>query len=461
DIRRDSRGTLWIGSDRGLHRWAVTDPGPVAVQAPELEHTTVFSVVNDGDGRLWLGTAHGIVSYSPSTGVARRYRRQDGVLSGESSRRAAVRRRDGELVFAGLQGLTRIRPDVVNERRAPPPLAFTRWQKVTPDGPVEGTIGAVADLKVGPGDRAFTIEFAALTFAPGPARRYRYRLDGHDPEWIESADHAVTYATPPPGRYVFRVQAAAGGEGVWLEPGSSLRLRVVPPIWRTAWFRALLGVLLLASLWGWHALRLRRAVASERLRLSISRDLHDEIGAGLSSIALLSDAVRASSPIDGRERTHLDRIGRSARDMVADLRDIVWAIDPDGDRIDDVVARMRDVSADLLRDVRVSFHAPPAVVLSERIGMAARRDLLRIYKEILHNVARHASASAVDIRMTADHDSVELVVSDDGSGFDPGSARGGTGLKSMRERAARMGAHLELTSGVAHGTTVKLTLKRT
>jgi signal transduction histidine kinase len=155
------------------------------------------------------------------------------------------------------------------------------------------------------------------------------------------------------------------------------------------------------------------------------------------------------------------RIGRSARNMVADLRDIVWAIDPEGDRMHDVVTRMQDVAGDLLRGVHVSFHAPPADELNARITMPARRDLLRIYKEMLHNIARHAHAQSVDIRLAVHGDVVDLAVTDDGVGFDPDAVRAGTGLRSIRERAARLGGRIHIDARPGGGCTLTLTLKKT
>ena len=460
DIRRDRQGVVWLATARGLLRWDATRQRFAAIDAAELRNTTVFSIAEDTGGVFWLGTAHGLVQYSAATGTARRYRRQDGVQSGEFNRRAAVLRRNGEMVFGGVQGLTRFRPELVNARRDPP-LAFTRAQKATADGAIEIDVANPAVLRFGPGDRAFTIEFAALTYAPGPARRYRYRLEGLSGDWIESTDHSVTYAMPPAGDYEFQVQTAAGSEASWAEPGASLSLHVVPPFWRTGWFRLLVATLVLVTLWLLHRLRLRQVLATERLRVRISRDLHDEIGAGLSSIALLSDAIGTTGSIEARDRTQLHRIGQSARTMVADLRDIVWAIDPEGDRLQDVVSRMKDVAADLLRDARVTFHEPGEADLAEKIGMAARRDLLLIYKETLHNIARHARATLVEIRLSARRDVVVLEVEDDGRGFDPAAVRAGTGLKSMHERAVRLGGRLELNPRVAGGTQMRLTIKRT
>jgi signal transduction histidine kinase/ligand-binding sensor domain-containing protein len=460
-FHRDQEGALWLASELGLQRWDVANRRFVPVAVRELQGTTVYSIVEDRQGRFWLGTGHGIVQYSPSTGISRRYRRQDGVRNNEFNRRAALLRHDGELVFGGVEGITRFRPDVVTRRRAAPPLIFTRWRRVTSSGTTEATLDTLSEVRVRSGDRGIAIEFAALTFAAGPARQYRYRLAGLNDDWTESSSNTVTYASLPPGHYRLIVQAAAGSAGTWHEPGVSLRMIVVPPLWRTTWFRAVAVLLVATGVWMLHRLRLRQALASERLRLRISRDLHDEIGAGLSSIALLSDSVGGNGAITERDRQQLGRIARSARQMVDDLRDIVWAIDPDADRLEHTVSRMRDVADTLLPHARVNFRVASPAELSETVDMVARRELLLIYKEILHNVARHARASAVDIRLEAQRGALTLVVADDGCGFEPDRARGGTGLKSMRERAARLGGRVDLTSGAATGTTVTLTVRRT
>jgi signal transduction histidine kinase len=394
-------------------------------------------------------------------GIARRYRRLDGVLSGEFNRHASMRRQNGELLFGGVEGITRFHPIGLTSRSDPPPLVFTRWRKVTASGFHEVLMDGVERLRLGPGDRAFSIEFAALTYSAGLSRRYRYHLEGVSHDWIESSENLVTYATPPPGRYVLRVQASAGADGEWHEPGAAVDFVVVPPFWGTLWFRGLAVVAVLSTLWALHRLRLRRALETERLRGRISRDLHDEIGAGLSSIALLSDSVATAGGLGETDRTQLQRMASSARDMVADLRDIVWAIDPDSDRFADVVTRMRDVASALLLDVNITFQVTPNSELSHNIGLAARRDLLLIFKELLHNIARHSNARNVRIELESHGPELRLLISDDGVGFSADGLRPGTGLKSLRERAARLGGHLDLTSEVGKGTTASLRLRMT
>ena len=461
-FHQDTKGQLWLGSNDGLLRWDRKSGRFESVDAPGLRSTTVFSIGEDRVGRLWLGTAHGLIHYSPRTGSTRRYTEKDGMLSGELNRRAVVLRRNGELLFGGVNGLTQFDPDVITGVRDSAPVLFTRWRKFTSRGAIEEPIDGRAAVRLAPDDRAFTVEFAALTYAPSVGRRFRYQLGGVSSDWIETTEPVATFQKPRPGRYALRVQTAVGAEGGWSQPGAVVQLDVIPPFWATMPFRAFMLFLILALAWSAHRLRLRQAIAAEQLRLRISRDLHDDIGAGLSSIALISDAVGSEHTVGENQRAQLRRIGEVARGLVADLRDIIWAIDPDRDRLTDIVARMKDVAAALLPGVKLTFLEPSQSELSARVGMSERRDLLLLYKEILHNVAKHAQADAVHIELVTEPDQLTLTISDNGRGFSVASHNGaGTGLKSVQERAIRLGGEVALHSRPGGGTTVQLTLKRT
>jgi signal transduction histidine kinase len=459
---RDRNGQLWLGSHDGLKRWDASTASFETVGESGAHFATVFSIAEDRTGRLWLGTARGLLHYSPRTGSLRRYTEKDGIVSGELNRRAVVLRRNGELLFGGVNGLTQFDPAVIIGSRDSVPVFFARWRRFTSQGAVDEAINGDQPIRLSPADRAFTIEFNALTYAPDTGRRFRYLLEGLSSDWIETTEPVATFQKPRPGRYALRVQTAGGAEGAWSEPGAVMQLDVIPPLWATTWFRAAFVFLIVGLVWSAHRLRLRQAVAAEQLRLRISRDLHDDIGAGLSSIALISDVVGSAATVREQERMQLRRIGKVARGLVADLRDIIWAIDPDRDRLTDVVTRMKDVAASLLPGVRHTFVVPPDHELNARVGMSSRRDLLLLYKEILHNVARHAQADAVHIELVAHAHELTLSVSDNGRGFTLGSGRngGGTGLKSLKERAVRLGGQLELYSRPGGGTTVRLTLNR-
>ena len=149
-------------------------------------------------------------------------------------------------------------------------------------------------------------------------------------------------------------------------------------------------------------LRLVRRLSARELdlahtRLRIAGDLHDDIGASLSSMAVLSDLVRRNDALPPADRARLDRLSASARDLVGDLRDIVWSIDPGSDRVHDLAERLRDTCAALLPGLRCTVEAPEAGDLP--LGMETRRQLLLVAKEALHNAARHAGATTVQIHL--------------------------------------------------------------
>lgn len=460
-------GRFWIGSDQGLHRWnpaAAGDDGRSSVRTL-YARAAVFSILPDGRGSLWLGTSHGLLRYGVDETI-QRFGPRWGTGNVEYNRNAALRLTDGTLLFGGADGLTRVYPGRLRKLRRAPPVVFTRMETVSHHGTTTTTLYEADTIRVRPQDFTFSVEFAALDYEGGTFQRLRYRLEGVDADWIPArGTRRATYTRLPPGRHVLRLQALPPDVSDD-EPTAptvsetSLAVIVEPPFWRRASFQVFVLAVLGAALFMIHRMRVERALRVERLRLRIARDLHDDVGAGLSGIALLSDAIGRRPGLTGTERTQLAKIGRSARRLVDHLREIVWTIDPAEDRVANVLNRMQDVAGDLLPGIRWSFDAP-VQEWPETLGLEQRRDLLLLYQEILHNIARHAGATQVTIRLRHRGGLLMLEVQDDGRGFDPEEATSGTGLRSIRERAARLGGAVDVRSTPGEGTTVRVTLPLT
>jgi len=135
----------------------------------------------------------------------------------------------------------------------------------------------------------------------------------------------------------------------------------------------------------------------------------------------------------------------------------VWAINPEHDTLAATVARMRSVAAQLLEGVDWSFEESWTASESG-VAMAVRRDLYLIFKEAVTNVARHAGAGRVAMRLERLDDRLRLEVEDDGAGFDPAAQSPGSGLDNMRRRAHHAGAQLFIETAPARGTTIRLDL---
>jgi signal transduction histidine kinase len=256
---------------------------------------------------------------------------------------------------------------------------------------------------------------------------------------------------------VFRVRAS-NNDGIWNDQTAALALTVLPPYWQTWWFRGALAAAFASGLVAAHKLRIRRLRELERLRLRIASDLHDELGSELAGIALASSMVGRQDHLTDKDRRRLADVASGATRVMFALRDIVWSISPEQDTLASLEARMRSVARSLLAGVPHEFRS--SGITPTPIEMDARGHVFLIYKELLHNIVRHARARRVRIGLDATGDRLELQVSDDGVGFD-GSEASGTGLTSIRRRAAAIGASLRIDARPGAGTDVRLTLRMT
>ncbi len=218
---------------------------------------------------------------------------------------AAVRTPDGTLWFATLRGISVTNPEHQQENRLPPPVVI---ENVTID---DQSAPSTESIRIGPSHTRLSLHYAGLSFV-APARvRYRYRLEGFDPKWIDAGARRVAYYTNiPPGRYTFHV-LAANNDGVWNETGATLEIRVLPRLWQTWWFRTLLGLAILLLGYQIYRMRVRsvelrfNAVLAERTR--IAREIHDTLAQDIVGISVQLELVSRllGSSVDAA-RTQLD-----------------------------------------------------------------------------------------------------------------------------------------------------------
>jgi signal transduction histidine kinase/ligand-binding sensor domain-containing protein len=465
DLHRDGEGVLWLGTGDGLSRFE-PDDGSFRHwgHADGLPGTNVYSLLGDGEGRLWLGTNQGLVVFDPRVdgpGAFRAFGASDGVVNVEFNRNARWATRDGRFLFGGLSGLTEFRPAEIHPNAYPPPVALTGIEVVGRDGERRVAPFGLRDLALTHRDAALTLEFAALSYTDPERNRYAYRLEGFDDGWVESGTRRLArYTNLPPGSYRLRVRAA-NNDGLWGEE-LALPITVTPPFWRTWWFRGMVAVALAAALWTAHRARLKRLLEVERLRLRIAGDLHDQLSSDLAGIALASDVVGQRPELPAEPRRQLEQVRDTALRSVDALRDIVWTVNPDKDTFEALETRMRLTAQSLLAgiDYRLETEPPGATALPTSLPMALpmewRRQLFLSYKELLHNVARHARCTSARIRLELADDRLILQVEDDGVGFDPSAVAQGTGLASLRRRARELGGVFEVVSRPGGGTLARL-----
>jgi signal transduction histidine kinase len=201
--------------------------------------------------------------------------------------------------------------------------------------------------------------------------------------------------------------------------------------------------------------RVARLLELANLRTRIALDLHDDIGSNLTKISILSEVARQQQCVPESTDESLSAIARISRESSAAMSDIVWATNPERDRLFDLLQRMRQHAEDVCvsRGLALSFKSPDED-RTLRLGMDVRRDLFLIFKESINNIARHSRCSHVDVEIATDGPSLSLQVADNGVGFDPFTPVEGAGLVSMRRRATQRNGVCEVRSAPGQGTTV-------
>jgi ligand-binding sensor domain-containing protein/signal transduction histidine kinase len=455
-VHVDRSGRVWLASERsGLSR--VDDPSSAAptfvpyTAASGLSSSSLTVVTEDREGFLYVGGGHGLDRFDPAQHRVRQFTATDGLVPGLIV--GAHADTGGALWFGTTNGLVRLTSPPAAST-SPPPVLISALriagvpQPVSPFGEPQVELG---DLT--PEHRQLEIEFVGLGFRLGEVMRYQYKLEGADADWsTPTIRRTVTYARLSSGTYAFRVRAV-NADGVASSEPAAIRFTVLPPLWQRWWF---LAALLAASGLAVHfafRYRLRRLLEVANMRTHIATDLHDDIGANLTRIALLSEVAQRT-----RDEGPLVSIASIARESVAAMSDIVWAINPKRESLLDLTRRMREHADELFtqRAIQLRFTAPADD--TRRLGVDVRRDVLLVFKEAVNNAARHSRCTAVAISLSLDVGWLVLRVEDNGTGFDPGDEDEGNGITSMRRRAARLRGELRIEPLEPSGTRLTLSV---
>ena len=460
-IHSDRQGRLWLASARS---------GLIRVDDPEVERPTFTSyttsqglssnsaevITEDLAGHIYVATGRGLDRLDPETDRIKHFTTADGLTAGEIA--AAFRDPQGALWFGTNKGLSRFAPGT-DTLAQPPPVLITKLQVAG----VRQIISSLGETEVVLPDLAadrnqLQIDFVGLSFAPGEVLRYQYRLEGADADWSAPAEQrTVNFASLASGHYRFLVRVV-NSDGVASIAPATITFTILRPLWARWWFIALIMLTLGLVSYSLYRYRLARLLEVANVRTRIATDLHDDIGANLTKIAILSEVAKQQlGNGNARDDGPLAAIARISRESVASMSDIVWAINPQRDQLLDLVRRMRQHAEELFttRDIELRFEAPDAEH-NLKVGVDVRRDLLLIFKEAVNNAARHSGCSRVEIDLNVEGSWLILLVRDDGAGFDTSVAGDGQGLLSMRRRAEKLGGALKVESRPASGTTISL-----
>lgn len=462
----DAKNKIWCGTRYGLYKFDPLQEQYTAryYEKDGLSNNLITKIVADHAGRLWLLTGGGVSIFDETTPPGAQFTNlgpNDGVTNTPSAPEAFIRTRNGEVYWGGTNGVYRFYPEVQSTNPHPPQIRLTEFRKFNQPVKLDSSISTTRALRLHHDENFFSLAFAAMDFTNSKRNQYAYKLEGFDQDWIQSGNkNEASYTNVPPGTYTFRVKGS-NNDGVWNEAGASVQIIITPPFWQTWWFRLAAALAVIAALTALYNYRVSKLLEIERTRLRIARDLHDEIGSSLSSIALSGELLQGKTVLDEKSKDLILRMGRTARQLTESVNELVWTFNPGNDRLDNLLLRMRDAAAEMLalKEITVAFDFPHER-LPQAIAMDFRRNLFLIYKELLHNIVKHSQATRVEISLAKQDGVLTLKVTDNGIGFNPASTNGrGNGLTNMKDRAAKLGGRLQLQSLPQGGTEAVLAVK--
>ncbi len=279
-LYEDPHGAIWVGTAAGLNKMEIGSDGSIRfrryLHKDGIADDAIASILQDDAGDLWLSTNSGLSRLNVNTGLVRNYSGADGTIEGAYFDGSALRTPDGTLYFGGFNGITAFAPADVHENGVAPTVAITDFQifnKSLKPGQGEHpdvlkvAIEYTSALTLLEQDSVFSLEFAALHYAAPQRNRFAYQLQGFDEDWVvtDSSKRFATYTNLDPGKYLFKVKAS-NKDGVWNEHAATLEITILPPFWKTWWFRLLLAGLLLGAAYAVYRARIR-GLRLQRLRL--------------------------------------------------------------------------------------------------------------------------------------------------------------------------------------------------
>jgi signal transduction histidine kinase/ligand-binding sensor domain-containing protein len=448
DIEEDHLGNFWISSHGGVMR----------VSKAELDRCA------DDPGRKLRVVAYGLSDGMPTL-----------ECSG-GSQPAGCTTRDGHVWFATARGVVGIDPGNVRTNWIVPPVTIEEMRvdghAVTMDG----------SIRVSPGRHRLEFDYAGLSFTAPERVSFKYRLEGLEKDWVDAGTKRLApYSYIPPGDYAFRVKAC-NNDGCWNETGAVLAFTVLPFFWQTWAFRVFAGLTAAAGVAGVvlgiargrmrrKVERLERQQALERERARIAKDIHDDLGASLTRITLLTQSTRAELNSPQQVEMQLDRIYGTARELTRAMDEIVWAVNPQHDTLDSLATYLGKYAHDYLRaaGIRCKLDVPvqlPGCPLTAEV----RHNVFLAFKEALHNVVKHSRASAVRIILALKSDGFALTIEDNGCGFDANGAtppsaddsdrlEHGNGLLNIKRRLSEIGGECQIHSAPKEGTRLKMEVR--
>ena len=474
----DPSGKFWITSPYGMVRYhwnkqLMPEKDLEITRRQGLPNSAVRSVVFDSLKRIWAVTLSGIVviEIDSSKNIVHVDRLSDeqGVTSEYWTEARLARDKNGH-IWAGLTDqLLKFDPSLLPVEKNPPRIAIDNVQLNSKETNWSQWTDSFAEIMEIPNHPTLPynknnidIAYKGISFTSSDIE-YCYRLEGVDSTWsIPTTSSFVSFVGLPPGKYTFQVRARKSDSN-WSDP-AAFSFAILKPFWGRWWFRLLIAAVAGGLIYTFYRYRINQLKQLFAVRTKISRDLHDEVGSTLSGIGLLSEMAKQQleNSRNIEVSTSLQKISTHSEEMLGKMSDIVWAINPQNDSFEKIIDRLKSYAKSIAASTGIHVHFETEKDLMKmNLDMQQRNNIYLICKEAINNAIKYSECRNICFELRRNDRQFQILVKDDGKGFNSQQVYEGNGLKNIRARAKEIGAGLKIHSENDAGTSITLLISFT
>jgi ligand-binding sensor domain-containing protein/two-component sensor histidine kinase len=449
DIKDDIKGNLWVSTyGGGLHYF---NTNTKKFQHITASHNLAEGIQTDAAGNVWMIANGNLNKYDPYHKSYSTYQLPDLEKTG-GVKGYIYKDAKGKMYIAGNNYFIAFNPGSVSDLNTTPVVHFTDFKIFNNS---YSHLLFEKEIKLKYNENFFSVEYAAPGYQAGYPVQYAHKLEGVDDDWIEDGiQSAVNYTNLDAGEYEFKVRATVK-PGVWGNEISSVSIRINPPWWRTWWFFAIVAAFISLLIYVMYRYRINELLKRQAIRNKIAQDLHDNVGSTLSSISVYSQVAKIYQQQNKMEplQDTLEKISLTSSEMISEMNDIVWAINPRNDNMATILQRMESFARPLLASQDVKFHfSYDLSVQHQHLEMTKRKNFYLIFKEAVNNAMKYSGCKNIWVEINLHHHQLAISVKDDGKGFDIKKVKSmntlsGNGVRNMEMRSKEMKGSCRIESG--------------
>lgn len=457
---------LWGASQMGLLAYHLpTGKYKFYDESDGLLNNYVYAIIQNGN-EIWVSTnkgiARGFLSFQKNKFLPdiffKGYTKEDGLQSNEYNTGAYGASPGGYIFFGGIHGVNWFLPKNVSGNLNKPGVAITGL-KIN-DSSYHKDISAdyLKTITTSYKKNTFTITFIGLEFSNPKKISYKFKMEGLEKKWtIEQNAHEVRYVNIPPGHYTFRL-VAANSDNLPSDE-KQLSITILPPFYSSWWFllfvSAILLFLIIVTTKKISQYKLKKKVrllekekALEDERHRISKEMHDDLGAGLTQISLMSEAAKRRNKAGKTAREELNDISLTSKQLIENVSEIIWAMNPEFDTLSGMFSYLREQATKLLEYSGKEYQIElPEDYTDINISNTKRKNILMLVKEAVNNAIKHSGASFISVKISLIDYSLEMEIKDNGHGFDVNQISRGHGMKNYAFRTSLLHGSSKVISG--------------